>query len=60
MLIEREGLQVIDTDRPPAEPARLVDDFTPELVDVGTHGCAPGAASRSPCGRRWRPSPSSA
>ena len=42
MLIEREGLQVIDTDRPPAEPARLVDDFTPELVDVGTHGLCPG------------------
>jgi len=42
VLIEREGLQVIDTDRPPAEPARLVDDFTPELVDVGTHGLCPG------------------
>jgi 2-oxoglutarate ferredoxin oxidoreductase subunit beta len=42
VLIEREGLQVIDTTHAPAEPARLVDDFTPELVDVGTHGLCPG------------------
>jgi len=42
MLIEREGLQIVDTDRPPDAPARLVDDFTPELVDVGTHGLCPG------------------
>jgi 2-oxoglutarate/2-oxoacid ferredoxin oxidoreductase subunit beta len=42
MLIEREGLRVIDTDRAPEEPARLVDDFTPDLIDVGTHGLCPG------------------
>ncbi|HVM66721.1 MAG TPA: thiamine pyrophosphate-dependent enzyme [Acidimicrobiales bacterium] len=42
MMIEREGLQVIDTATPPDVPARLVDDFTPELIDVGTHGLCPG------------------
>jgi len=42
VLIEREGLRVVETDRPPNEPARLVDDFTPALVDVGTHGLCPG------------------
>ncbi len=42
MLIEREGLQVIETDHPPTAPARLVDDFTPDLIDVGTHGLCPG------------------
>jgi 2-oxoglutarate ferredoxin oxidoreductase subunit beta len=42
VLIEREGLQVVETDRPPDEPARLVDDFTPQLIDVGTHGLCPG------------------
>src|SRR5581483_5446028 len=42
MLIEREGLQVVETGRPPDAPARLVDDFTPELIDVGTHGLCPG------------------
>jgi 2-oxoglutarate/2-oxoacid ferredoxin oxidoreductase subunit beta len=33
---------VIPTDRPPSVPARLVDDFTPELIDVGTHQLCPG------------------
>jgi 2-oxoglutarate ferredoxin oxidoreductase subunit beta len=33
---------VVPTDRPPSEPARLVRDFTPELIDVGTHHLCPG------------------
>jgi 2-oxoglutarate ferredoxin oxidoreductase subunit beta len=37
-----EGLTVIDTSRPPAQPARLVDDFTPQLIDVGAHNLCPG------------------
>lgn len=32
----------LPTDRPPSEPARLVDDFTPELIDVGAHHLCPG------------------
>jgi 2-oxoglutarate/2-oxoacid ferredoxin oxidoreductase subunit beta len=30
------------TDAPPVEPARLVDDFTPTLLDVGEHSLCPG------------------
>lgn len=37
-----EGLTVIDTDAPPTQPARLVDDFTPTLIDVGAHNLCPG------------------
>jgi len=37
-----EGLEVIATDEPPTEPARLVDDFTPTLIDVGEHHLCPG------------------
>ena len=37
-----EGHAVIDTSAPPSEPARLVEDFTPELIDVGEHGLCPG------------------
>jgi 2-oxoglutarate/2-oxoacid ferredoxin oxidoreductase subunit beta len=37
-----EGRAVISTDRPPDEPARLVEDFTPALIDVGTHHLCPG------------------
>jgi 2-oxoglutarate ferredoxin oxidoreductase subunit beta len=33
---------VVPTDRPPSDPARLVRDFTPELIDVGTHHLCPG------------------
>jgi len=40
--IEIEGLRVIPTTEPPAEAARLVDDFTPELIDVGAHHLCPG------------------
>jgi 2-oxoglutarate ferredoxin oxidoreductase subunit beta len=36
-----EGLTVIPTDTPP-EHARLVDDFTPSLIDVGAHNLCPG------------------
>jgi 2-oxoglutarate ferredoxin oxidoreductase subunit beta len=32
----------IPTDRPPDVPARLIDDFTPSLIDVGTHNLCPG------------------
>lgn len=32
----------VPTDAPPAEPARLVDDFTPTLLDVGEHSLCPG------------------
>jgi 2-oxoglutarate/2-oxoacid ferredoxin oxidoreductase subunit beta len=35
-------LPVIPTRRPPTEPARLVDDFTPALIDVGAHHLCPG------------------
>ncbi|HLX88268.1 MAG TPA: thiamine pyrophosphate-dependent enzyme [Acidimicrobiales bacterium] len=34
--------RIVPTDRPPAEPARLVDDFTPALIDVGAHHLCPG------------------
>ena len=37
-----EGLTVVPTDQPPGRPAHLVDDFTPSLVDVGTHHLCPG------------------
>jgi 2-oxoglutarate ferredoxin oxidoreductase subunit beta len=36
-----EGLTVIQTDTPP-DDARLVDDFTPSLIDVGAHNLCPG------------------
>lgn len=35
-------LRIIPTDVPPTEPARLVDDFTPALIDVGDHNLCPG------------------
>ena len=35
-------MRIVPTDRPPEQPARLVDDFTPELVDVGAHHLCPG------------------
>jgi 2-oxoglutarate ferredoxin oxidoreductase subunit beta len=36
-----EGLTVIPTDTAPPN-ARLVDDFTPSLIDVGAHNLCPG------------------
>jgi 2-oxoglutarate ferredoxin oxidoreductase subunit beta len=36
-----EGLHVVPTDEPP-DGARLVDDFTPTLIDVGEHHLCPG------------------
>ena len=36
-----EGLQIVATDSPPAD-ASLVDDFTPDLIDVGEHHLCPG------------------
>jgi 2-oxoglutarate/2-oxoacid ferredoxin oxidoreductase subunit beta len=35
-------VRVIPTDSAPEQPARLVDDFTPELIDVGAHQLCPG------------------
>ena len=35
-------VRFLPTDRPPSEPARLVDDFTPDLIDVGEHHLCPG------------------
>lgn len=32
----------IPTDRAPERPAKLVDDFTPDLIDVGAHHLCPG------------------
>jgi len=37
-----EGHDVVATDVPPSRPARLVDDFTPALIDVGEHHLCPG------------------
>ena len=39
---EIEGLQIVPTSEPPDRPARLVDDFTPDLIDVGAHNLCPG------------------
>jgi 2-oxoglutarate ferredoxin oxidoreductase subunit beta len=41
-MIRVEGRAVVPTDVAPQEPARLVDDFTPELIEVGTHHLCPG------------------
>jgi 2-oxoglutarate ferredoxin oxidoreductase subunit beta len=35
-------LGFVPTDQPPSAPARLVDDFTPALIDVGAHHLCPG------------------
>ena len=35
-------LRIVPTDAPPDIPARLVDDFTPRLIDVGEHHLCPG------------------
>ena len=34
--------RIVPTDAPPGVPAKLVRDFTPELIDVGTHHLCPG------------------
>jgi 2-oxoglutarate/2-oxoacid ferredoxin oxidoreductase subunit beta len=39
---EHIHLPVVDSTAAPTVPARLVDDFTPALVDVGTHHLCPG------------------
>ncbi len=41
-MIRVDGLTVLPTDRPPSEPSRLVDDFTPSLIEVGEHHLCPG------------------
>lgn len=35
-------VRFVPTDRAPDRPARLVDDFTPDLIDVGAHHLCPG------------------
>ena len=35
-------VRFVPTDRPPERPSKLVDDFTPELIDVGAHHLCPG------------------
>src|SRR2546423_12103205 len=37
-----DELRFIDTSCPPKDAARLVDDFTPDLIDVGAHHLCPG------------------
>jgi 2-oxoglutarate/2-oxoacid ferredoxin oxidoreductase subunit beta len=37
-----EGHEIVPTSEPPSVPARLVDDFTPALIDVGAHHLCPG------------------
>ena len=39
---EPTRIPLVPTDTPPSAPARLVDDFTPALVDVGAHQLCPG------------------
>ncbi len=34
-------VRFVPTDRAPDRPARMVDDFTPALIDVGEHQHAP-------------------
>ena len=41
-MTEHESRNVVPTDRPPEQPATLVRDFTPDLIDVGTHHLCPG------------------
>lgn len=41
-MTERTRIPVVPSDAPPAHGARLVDDFTPELIDVGAHHLCPG------------------
>lgn len=41
-MIRSEQLRVVPTDAPPERPSKLVDDFTPELIDVGEHHLCPG------------------
>ena len=40
--MDDESVRFVPTDRPPSEAARLVDDFTPDLIDVGAHHLCPG------------------
>jgi 2-oxoglutarate ferredoxin oxidoreductase subunit beta len=35
-------MRIVPSSAPPEHPARLVDDFTPQLIDVGTHQLCPG------------------
>lgn len=35
-------MRIVPSSSPPEQPARLVDDFTPALIDVGAHHLCPG------------------
>ena len=35
-------MRIVPTGSPPERPARLVDDFTPALIDVAAHQLCPG------------------
>jgi 2-oxoglutarate ferredoxin oxidoreductase subunit beta len=39
---DRTRIPVVPTGEPPDRPARLVEDFTPALVDMGAHHLCPG------------------
>ncbi len=41
-MTEHAPVTFVPTGAPPSEPARLVEDFTPALVDVGAHHLCPG------------------
>ena len=42
MSITPDGRFLVPTERPPTQAARLIDDFTPDLIEVGTHQLCPG------------------
>lgn len=41
-MTEHRPIPVVATDGPPDRPARMVEDFTPALVDMGAHHLCPG------------------
>ena len=41
-MTEHDRPNIVPTDLQPTQPATLVRDFTPELIDVGTHHLCPG------------------
>ena len=57
-LIEVEGHPTVPTTTAPTIPAKLVDDFTPTLIDFGEHhlcpGCGEPIAMRSAMGSTGR------
>ena len=37
-----DGRPLVPTDSPPGDGAKMLEDFTPDLIDVGTHQLCPG------------------